>query len=256
MSDADAPVAERKWLIVLALFGLIAPFLTFAIALANVPASSKITVLALVAVAYTLMFVAAFARMRAGKRQAGEQDVIDLISNGETDKSLSASITDPVTGLPNAQAMMLVLQHQLGESHRDRDDRPISVLAIDIEVSTDRREEGDAVLKFAAETLSRHLRSMDFLARVDGDEFVLVLPKTDRSACADVIQRISQSFATSPFSNVHESASTLTLNFGIASFWEDGETPEQLVQHAQVEKQRLKAERPVAAVTAPDEYVN
>jgi diguanylate cyclase (GGDEF)-like protein len=256
MSDANAPMAERKWLFVLALFGLIAPFLTFAIALANVPASTKITVLALVAVAYTLMFVAAFARMRAGKRQLGEQDVIDLNATGDTDNSLSASITDPVTGLPNAQAMMLVLQHQLGESQRDRDDRPISVIAIDVDGFSDRREEVEAILKFTAETLSRHLRSMDFLARVDGDEFVLILTKTDRPACDDVIDRINHSFASTPFASGDGNPSMLTLNFGVASFWEDGETPEQLVQHAQVEKQRTKAERPVAAVNAPDEYVN
>jgi diguanylate cyclase (GGDEF)-like protein len=256
MNDPNAPVAERKSLFLLAFFGLIAPFLTFAIALASVPASTKILVLALVAAAYTFLFVAAFARMRASKKHATESLAFEPISEVRTDRELSASITDTVTGLPNAQAMMLVLQHQLGESNRDRDDRPISVIAIDIEGFADRTGNSDVVLKFAAETLSRHLRSMDFLARVDGDEFVLVLPKTDRPACGDVIERINHSFASTSFANGDENASIVTLNFGVASFWEDGETPEQLVHHAQLEKQRAKAERPVAAVSVPDEYVN
>jgi len=70
-----------------------------------------------------------------------------------------------------------------------------------------------------------------------------------------VINRIRIAFADSSF-QVGELEIPIDLNFGTASFWQDGETPQQLVQYAQLRKQQAKAEEPGNVVWFPKEYVN
>ncbi|MCV5943055.1 GGDEF domain-containing protein, partial [Escherichia coli] len=71
------------------------------------------------------------------------------------EKSLSSALTDPLTKLPNERAFFLVLENQLAESQRFRDERPLTVLAVDIrdfeEINRDYgHSTGDRVLSFAA----------------------------------------------------------------------------------------------------------
>jgi diguanylate cyclase (GGDEF)-like protein len=53
--------------------------------------------------------------------------------------------------------------------------------------------EGDAVLKYVAETLSRILRQTDIIARLGGDEIAVILPDTDLQGAVEASERICTS---------------------------------------------------------------
>lgn len=177
------------------------------------------------------------------------------------ERSLSKALTDPLTNLPNERAFYMVLENQLAESHRFRDERPLTVLAIDIQNFDDLNHAhghafGDKALSFAAMTIASQLRKMDFLARSMNDEFLVVLPKASDRTASEIISRIRLKLAETPLAASDEESVKVWLNFGWASFWKDGESVQQLVQSAYLRKQQSKTSEPANVVSFPKEYVN
>lgn len=56
-------------------------------------------------------------------------------------------------------------------------------------------EAGDRLLKKAAEVLSRSCRGSDVIARIGGDEFIILLPNTTKEEAQSVLARIGESFS-------------------------------------------------------------
>jgi diguanylate cyclase (GGDEF)-like protein len=246
----------------LALFGLVAPIITFSIAISGLAAQTKTVLLAAIAAAYCTAFLYAYSRTKvaAEAEQSGAASDEEASFHAENGP-LADTIKDTVTGLPNERAFMLVLEYQLAECQRDRDERPLSVVSIDICNLAALREElgdetADRLVCFAADIIRSHLRSMDFLAGLGSDDFGLILPKADRNNSDDVLNRIANALRgeSCPVSDMRPIA--IGLNFGIATFWQDGESAEQLLRHAQMEKQRAKAEHAVKIADPMDEYIN
>ncbi len=176
------------------------------------------------------------------------------------ERSLTSAFTDALTALPNARALYMVLENQLAESARFRGDRPLTVLAIDVKNFRSINEQfghstGDKVLIEITERIRGHLRKMDFLARTDSDEFLIVLPLAGEHSTAEVISRIDRDVSSRGI-QFGELDIRIGLNFGAATYWEDGETPQQLTQNAQLRKQQAKAEEAGNVVLFPKEYVN
>lgn len=177
------------------------------------------------------------------------------------EQSLSNALTDSLTSLPNERAFFMILENQLAESQRYRDERPITVLTIDIKGFAEANANfghatGDRLLNFAADNLKRQLRKMDFLSRMVNDEFVVILPTASEKTALDIIERIKTSFANNPFEISDEESIKVWLNFGWATFWKDGETARQLLQNAQLRKQQAKSAEPSKVLWFPKEYVN
>lgn len=177
------------------------------------------------------------------------------------ERSLSNALTDPLTQLPNERAFHMVLENQLAESHRFRDERPLTVLAIDIKNFDEMNRDfghalGDRALSFAAEKISSQLRKMDFLARSMNDEFLIVLPKASERKALEITGRIQLALSNTPLTVSGEESVKVWLNFGWATFWKDGETSQQLIQTAYTRKQQAKSEDPGNVVFFPKEYVN
>ena len=177
------------------------------------------------------------------------------------ERSLSKALTDPITTLPNERAFYMVLENQLAESHRFREERPLTVMAADIKEFDEINQTyghvvGDRALGFAAECISSQLRKMDFLARSMNDEFLIVLPKASERTALEITARIRAKFASTPFKIVDGESTKLWLNFGAATFWQDGETANQLVRFAAMQKQQAKSEEIATVVKFPKEYVN
>lgn len=177
------------------------------------------------------------------------------------ERSLSNALTDPLTKLPNERAFHMVLENQLAESHRSRDDRPLTVMAVDIknfdELNRDHgHAAGDRALAFAADKISSQLRKMDFLARSMNDEFLIVLPKASERTANEVMDRIQSCLFNAPMTIADDEQVKLWLNFGYATFWKDGETSQQLIQGAFIKKQQAKSEDAGNLLMFPKEYVN
>ncbi len=177
------------------------------------------------------------------------------------ERSLSNALTDSLTGLPNERAFFMVLENQLAESHRFRDERPLTVVTVDIrgfeEINRDLgHAAGDNVLQFVSGGLREQLRKMDFLARSSNDEFLVVLPTATESTVSDILNRIVDHFSGNAFAFDDLQRIKIRLNFGTATFWKDGETAKQLLGHANLRKTQSKSEEPDNVIWFPKEYVN
>ncbi|MDQ3321368.1 MAG: sensor domain-containing diguanylate cyclase, partial [Acidobacteriota bacterium] len=188
--------------------------------------------------------------------------VAPLFSNSLAfERNVANSLTDALTNLPNERAFYLVLENQIAESQRFREERPLTILTVDIKNFAGLNERfghaaGDRILTFAADLIKEQLRQMDFLARSASDEFLAVLPTAPNKTAAEIVGRVEKAFAAKPFETSRQEKTYLLLNFGIATFLKDGETAGQLLQVAYLRKQQAKAPGKSSVLLFPKEFVN
>jgi diguanylate cyclase (GGDEF)-like protein len=177
------------------------------------------------------------------------------------EQSLSNALTDSLTSLPNERGFFLVLENQMAEALRYRDERPLTVLAMDIGDFAEINQKfghaaGDRLLAFAAATIKKQLRQMDVLTRASADEFLAILPTASEKISEDVIERIQRAFVSNPFEVNEGENINLAINFGAATFWRDGETANQLLKTALVRKGQDKSTEKDNVIWFPKEFVN
>ena len=112
--------------------------------------------------------------------------------------------TDPLTKLPNRRALGDALARELGRADRGG---PLSVAVLDLDGFKAVNDEhghgyGDEVLRRTAAAWLAELRAEDFLARVGGDEFAIVLPDCSLDCAVDVIDRVRASTREPPGASV------------------------------------------------------
>jgi diguanylate cyclase (GGDEF)-like protein/putative nucleotidyltransferase with HDIG domain len=157
----------------------------------------------------------------------------------------SSASTDYMTGLPNARSMFIHLDSELSRCRRLNS--PLVVLVCDMngfKQVNDRfgHLEGNKVLRTVATRLKECCREYDYVARMGGDEFVLVLPGL-RTEQVDPKVQLIRALTTESGRDVCGDAS-LSLSVGHASYPEDGEDADQLLAEADrrmyIVKQREK----------------
>ena len=98
---------------------------------------------------------------------------------------------------------------------------------------------GDLFLKSIADRLQGAIRETDTVARLGGDEFVLVLPcAADDSVSTATVQRI-MGIVAEPIV-IEERQFTLSCSIGVATYPNDGATPELLIERADIAMYRAK----------------
>ncbi len=137
------------------------------------------------------------ARLRVGKRIL---DLQDSLIHAREELRFQAT-HDVLTGLWNRGALMELLNHELDRSRRAN--APTAVLMLDLDHfkrinDTYGHLAGDAVLKEAAQRLTRAIRSYDCAGRYGGEEFLVVLPGCDRGQTQNTAERIRSEIGGSP----------------------------------------------------------
>src|SRR5690606_2032927 len=107
---------------------------------------------------------------------------------------------------------------------------PLSVVLIDLDSfkefnDTHGHLAGDRALRSLSAYLRSNVRSSDIVARLGGDAFVLLLPHTNRAASNRLVERILNDLVSSCIV-------PLEFSTGVASFPEDGDTPDHLLRRA------------------------
>lgn len=94
---------------------------------------------------------------------------------------------------------------------------------------TQGHQHGDYVLKVVALIQKDCTRSYDIVARVGGDEFAIILPRQTKEVCRNIAERIRANVLANPklFSYPN-----ITISLGIASFPEDADTEEGILEKA------------------------
>jgi diguanylate cyclase (GGDEF)-like protein len=102
---------------------------------------------------------------------------------------------DMLTGLANRVELLERLEVE--QIRSERSGSPYSLLYIDIDHfkalnDSNGHHIGDEALKILADILRESSRKVDVAARIGGDEFVLLLPDTDKPSCDVLIKRIEE----------------------------------------------------------------
>ncbi len=116
----------------------------------------------------------------------------------------SLATTDPLTGCLNRSQMAQMLNGQI--QMRERYERVASLILIDLDHFKHINDRwghavGDQVLKEAAERLRRRLRETDYLFRIGGEEFLIVLPETRQKAAEELARQLLTTISYAPFGN-------------------------------------------------------
>ena len=105
---------------------------------------------------------------------------------------------DELTGLPNRRAFLAVLADHLAS--RRREDSRGALLVLDLDRFKELNDTlghavGDRVLVHAARAMEDRLRTTDYLGRLAGDEFAVLLPRADRGEAEQVAQALARAAA-------------------------------------------------------------
>jgi diguanylate cyclase (GGDEF)-like protein/putative nucleotidyltransferase with HDIG domain len=145
----------------------------------------------------------------------------------------SSATTDYLTDLPNARSLFLHLDAELSRGRRTNNPLAVCVLDLDgFKMVNDRfgHLEGNRVLHEVAAGLRAACREYDYVARMGGDEFVVLLPgvrPTDVEAKTEQFRAVVEQVCRTLF---HESL--LSISIGVAHFLIDGNDAEQLLAEA------------------------
>ncbi|HLW88872.1 MAG TPA: diguanylate cyclase [Terriglobales bacterium] len=155
----------------------------------------------------------------------------------------SSATTDYLTGLPNARSLFLQLDRELARCKRDSTTLVVMVGDMDgFKQINDRfgHLEGNRVLRLFAQALKESCREYDYVARMGGDEFVVVAPglPTDSAAKkADQLRDLAKQAGVEVCAE-----DILSLSVGQAVYPDDGKDAEELLAEADrrmyMEKQR------------------
>jgi len=158
----------------------------------------------------------------------------------------NSATTDYLTGLPNARSLFLQLDRELARCKRDKTSLTVMVSDMDgFKQINDRfgHLEGNRVLRLFAQALKDSCREYDYVARMGGDEFVVIAP----GLAADTAGKKAEQMRALARHAGNEvcSEEILSLSVGRAVFPDDGNDAEQLLAEADrrmyIEKQKQLA---------------
>jgi diguanylate cyclase (GGDEF)-like protein len=141
---------------------------------------------------------------------------------------------DALTGLPSLRLCKDRLDQSLAEARRNRQTSAVMFLDLDgfKEINDQHGHEfGDLVLKATADRIRDEIRETDTVARIGGDEFVIILSSLPESNIADriaasVIKRIAQPV------QIRSNEVTISASIGISLYPQDGTTAKELIRSA------------------------
>ncbi|MDA0662055.1 MAG: PleD family two-component system response regulator [Proteobacteria bacterium] len=161
------------------------------------------------------------------------------------ERSIEMALTDSLTGLYNRRYLIAHLDGQIGRV--ERGGKSLSLIMFDIDFfkrvnDAHGHAVGDAVLQELASRVSGKLRSFDTVARMGGEEFVIVLPDTNVTIACAVAERLRQDIETTGFAAPGLTAKLpITISIGVATALESGDTSEAILKRADDALYRAKA---------------
>ncbi len=162
---------------------------------------------------------------------------IDITERKQTEERIrQLAYHDILTGLPNRALFNDRLQTAIAQASRTS--RKIAIMMLDLDKfkqinDTLGHPMGDVLLKGVAERLRELLRKSDTIARMGGDEFMILLPEIERvEASAVVAWKIVEAFKN-PF-QLDTCEVNTTTSIGIAIFPDNGENADVLIRNADI----------------------
>jgi len=173
-----------------------------------------------------------------------------ILEYDELKKIRLNAVTDPLTGLYNRRLFAEHFDKELNRARRYG--LPLGIVILDLHRFKEVNDKyghprGDEVLRAAASTLQKALRTSDSAFRIGGDEFALLLPQTDAAQALALSRRIETVFAETlrPL----QLTFAVTMDHGVATFPQDGDQSDQLIRVADERLYRFKNANQVRAAS-------
>lgn len=149
------------------------------------------------------------------------------------EKTVIRAHTDSLTEIWNHGYFQYLLAAELEKAKATK--IPLSMIMIDIDDfkiynDTLGHQAGDKILKDLASLIKNQSRKMDYVCRYGGEEFVVILPQTDKNEAFLIAERLRQNVEKHTF--VHQEilpSKKLTVSIGLAAFSDDGSFPSELI---------------------------
>lgn len=126
------------------------------------------------------------------KRLLARKQKADTL-RGTVEQGLRMAVTDPLTGLFNRR---YALPHMARIAEKSKaNGNPFAVMVLDLDHfkqinDTHGHRAGDMVLIEVARRLKANVRNVDLIARIGGEEFLVVMPETDMASASQAAERL------------------------------------------------------------------
>ncbi len=154
------------------------------------------------------------------------------------------SVKDELTGINNRRHFQNMLQMEWKRALRFH--RDLSLIMVDVDKFKAYNDafghiQGDQVLKQIGALLRKNLREVDTVARFGGEEFVLLLPDTDKRGAIAVAEKVRLLVEGHRFmTEDRKDTRNITISAGIASYPDDVEGMDDLIDHADIALYKAK----------------
>jgi diguanylate cyclase (GGDEF)-like protein len=152
------------------------------------------------------------------------------------------AITDSLTGLHNRGEILRLAEIEFERARRFK--HPLALLILDLDGLKQINDShghlvGDWALKSVAENSRKHLREIDCIGRVGGDEFVIMLVETNLEGGRAAAERIRQTITDSPI-KTRQGPVTITVSIGVAANEDNISSVEELINQADIALMKAK----------------
>jgi diguanylate cyclase (GGDEF)-like protein len=175
------------------------------------------------------------------------------------DQTHEASLTDPLTGLPNTRFMFRHVSRELARSNRLGAE--VSLIVLDLNGfkhinDTYGHHAGDRALREVSTVLRNSIRPYDACARYAGDEFIIALAGCNREEAEQKRHELQRSIARIEFEPAPGTNVPLSISAGAAVFPHDGDSYESLLATAdlrmyQDKSSKKRTDTPKSSATTP-----
>ncbi len=163
--------------------------------------------------------------------------ILDISERKQAEETIKyQAYHDLLTGLSNKARFLDILNHEILQTQRVR--KKLAVLSLDIDQFKNVNDSlghaaGDKLIQDVAVRLKSCVREFDTIARIGGDEFLILLPLLVNPQDASRISEKLMEAVKKPFRiNHHELR--LTASVGISLYPDDGESAEALIKNADI----------------------
>lgn len=151
----------------------------------------------------------------------------------ELNKKLA--LIDPLTALYNRRYFETFMEKQLALA--ERNEQLLSIIMLDLDNFKQfndgyGHDAGDSALKIASLAISNNIRLSDIGVRYGGEEFLIVLPSTDKTTALDVAERIRTVIEKTSITVSRDMTVFITASSGIATYGIDADSLDLLLAKA------------------------